>query len=292
MLHIVTVHWNDERWIAPQLRALERFAPGAQVWASLNGIDPALGHGFRFAADLAGSHPEKLNELARRVVAEAEESDLLLFLDGDALPIAPVDATILGGHRLAAVRRDENLGQRQPHPCFCLTTVGLWAEIDGDWRRGATWVAANGEAVTDTGGNLMANLAARGIEWRPLLRSNRFDLDPLWFGVYGDVCYHHGAGFRPPLSMLAALDAKRAVRDAAARSRIPARVPILGRLERAIRYRRERRRQAAQVAEYVDDSQALSDEVFGWVRDDPEFFRRFTEPGGDPPPGGRVSERS
>ena len=30
----------------------------------------------------------------------------------------------------------------------------------------------------------------------PLLRSNRRDLDPVYFALYGDIVYHHGAGFR------------------------------------------------------------------------------------------------
>ena len=31
----------------------------------------------------------------------------------------------------------------------------------------------------------------------PVLRSNRKNPDPILFAVYGDVIYHHGAGFRP-----------------------------------------------------------------------------------------------
>ena len=38
------------------------------------------------------------------------------------------------------------------------------------------------------------------IDWYPMLRSNRRDLHPLWFGLYEDLIYHHGAGFRPPVS--------------------------------------------------------------------------------------------
>jgi hypothetical protein len=29
-----------------------------------------------------------------------------------------------------------------------------------------------------------------------VLRSNRRNIDPLYFAIYGDVVYHHGAGFR------------------------------------------------------------------------------------------------
>jgi len=37
-------------------------------------------------------------------------------------------------------------------------------------------------------------------DWYPLLRSNGRNLHPIWFGIYGDIIYHHGAGFRAPVS--------------------------------------------------------------------------------------------
>ncbi len=275
MIHVVTVHWRDERWIEPQLRFLDRFAGEHRVYAALNGIDAAPGERFRFAADLEGSHPEKLNALAEIAGDDAGPDDLLLFLDGDAFPIAPLGPDGLGGFPLAAVRRDENLGDRQPHPCFCLTTIGFWSEIGGDWRRGHTWTSETGDEVTDVGGNLLGILEAAGVAWRPLLRSNRTDLDPLWFGIYGDLAYHHGAGFRPPLARRTDLPGREAVRGSTATAVTPAWVPVLGRAERSARYRLAQRRHERDVARSVDEGQVLSDEVFGWIETDEDFYRRF-----------------
>lgn len=281
MFHVITVHWLDDKWIEPQLRYLARnLTEDFRVYAALNGIDPAWGSRFAWADDMQGSHPEKLNALAEIARADAQPDDLFLFLDGDAFPIAPVTRDVLGGTQLAAVRRDENLGEQQPHPCFCVTPVGFWFDIGGDWQQGYTWTASNGEQLTDGGGNLLGILTERGIPWRPLLRTNRWDLDPLWFAIYGDVCYHHGAGFRPPVPFRVGRPAREAVRESVASARIPASVPVLGRLERSVRYRFANRRAQQQIASYADDAQDLSDEVFGWIRDDPEFYRRFTEPGG------------
>ena len=197
MLHVVTVHWNNDAWIEPQLRFVRQNAPSDhRVYASLNGIDPSFVEQFDYAADLEGGHAAKLNELATVVRAHADPDDLLLFLDGDAFPIAPFDEALLGGLPLAAVRRSENLGDPQPHPCFCLTTVGFWFEIEGDWSRGYEWESSIGVPATDVGGNLLGILNERDIEWRPLLRTNQVNLDQLWFGIYDNVAYHHGAGFR------------------------------------------------------------------------------------------------
>ena len=50
--------------------------------------------------------------------------------------------------------------------------------------------------MTDAGGNLLGIIRERGLDWYPLLRTNRRNLRPLWFAVYDDLVYHHGAGFR------------------------------------------------------------------------------------------------
>lgn len=49
---------------------------------------------------------------------------------------------------------------------------------------------------------MLGALEREKINWKPLLRSTQFDLHPLWFAIYGDVVYHHGAGFRPPISRI------------------------------------------------------------------------------------------
>jgi hypothetical protein len=275
VIHVVTVHWQDDRWIDPQLHYLERNVDDLRVYASLDGIDRSHASKFFYACELDGTHPEKLNALAEVVREHAAADDLLLFLDGDAFPIAPVTRAVLDGKPLAAVRRDENAGQQLPHPSFCLTTVGFWFDIEGDWREGYTWTAPNGDELTDVGGNLFGILTERRIEWRPLLRSNRVDLDPLWFGVYADLVYHHGAGFRDPVSFIQMQQAVESRRQAVRDARIPIWVPVAGRAERSVRYRLARRRAERDVDTNAARSQTLSDEVFGWILEDDEFYRRF-----------------
>jgi hypothetical protein len=214
VIHIATVHWRDDRWIEPQRRYLERNIEAPfRLYADLEGIDAPAGS-FDHIADLAStrgfdspilSHTEKLNALADHIGHEAKDEDLLMFLDGDGFPIAPLDTFLretLARYPLTAVRRDENLHDVHPHPCFCATTVGFWKELDGDWNPGHTWLNAAGKQVADAGGNVLARLQERGADWCPLLRSNRGKLHPLWFGVYGDLVYHHGAGFRAGLSRM------------------------------------------------------------------------------------------
>lgn len=207
MLHVATVHWKSDRWIEVQRRYLDRFSGSPyRVYAFVNGVDQDYSGLFYFycTEDIeccAGgyNHGAKLNILADVIASHAADDDILVFLDGDAFPIANLSnfiETNLESAPLLAVRRDENMADVQPHPCFAAARVGFWKEIRGDWKPGYRWKNANGDLVTDTGGNLLGRITEIGTEWYPVLRTNKKNIHPIWFGIYGDVVYHHGAGFR------------------------------------------------------------------------------------------------
>ncbi|HEX3510328.1 MAG TPA: hypothetical protein VHT27_04425 [Solirubrobacteraceae bacterium] len=200
MLHVATVHYRSPRWIEIQTRYLrEKISAPFQTWTSLEGIDPSYGCHFDHVVEQLGPHAGKLNHLAMEISTEASDEDLLMFLDGDAFPIAdpmPVLDAALARAPLVAVRRAENLDEPQPHPCFCVTTVGTWRTLPGDWSAGPAWRGPRGQLRTDVGGALMRRLELTDTPWEQLLRTNRHDLDPIFFAVYGDIVYHHGSGFR------------------------------------------------------------------------------------------------
>jgi hypothetical protein len=200
MLHVVTVHYRSPQWIEIQTRYLrEHLRVPYRTWTSLEGIDPSYARHFDTVVEQLGTHAAKLNHLAMEISHGAADDDLLMFLDGDAFPIAdpmPLIDEALGRAPLLAVRRAENVEEPQPHPCFCVTTVGTWRSLPGDWTAGPTWIGAHGKPTSDVGGNLLRRLELSQTPWVQVLRSNRKDLDPLHFAIYGDAVYHHGAGFR------------------------------------------------------------------------------------------------
>src|SRR5580704_3471042 len=200
MLHIATVHYQSPRWIDIQTSYLRRhISVPFQTWSSIEGIDPSYAASFDRVFEQRGPHPCKLNHLALEICHAAAPEDLIMFLDGDAFPIAdpmPVIEEGLQKAPLLAVRRAENLDEPQPHPCFCVTTVGAWQGLPGDWSLGPVWPAGKRELISDVGANLMRTLELTKTPWVPLLRTNGAKLHPLLFAVYGDVVYHHGAGFR------------------------------------------------------------------------------------------------
>jgi hypothetical protein len=200
VLHIATVHYRSPRWIEIQAAHLRKHIKVPfQTWSSLEKIDPSYGTHFDNVIEQRGTHAAKLNHLAMEISHVASDGDLVMFLDGDAFPIAdpmPLIEDSLATASLLAVRRAENVDEPQPHPCFCVTTVASWRTLPGDWTAGWTWTGAHGGPTSDVGGNLLRRLELTNTPWIEILRSNRRNPHPLYFAIYGDVVYHHGAGFR------------------------------------------------------------------------------------------------
>ena len=110
-------------------------------------------------------HAGKLNLMAAEIGAVGKPDDIILFLDGDAFPIAdpmPAIHQALSESSLLAVRRAENSGDPQPHPCFCAIRVSEWQRLQGDWSPGMLWTNNAGKLVTDVGANLYGALLRTG----------------------------------------------------------------------------------------------------------------------------------
>ncbi|HEX5223503.1 MAG TPA: hypothetical protein VFW29_00105 [Solirubrobacteraceae bacterium] len=260
MLHIATVHYRSPRWVEIQTRYLRRhLAVPFQTWTSLEDIDPSYGTHFDHVIEQLGPHAGKLNHLAMEISEVADPDDLIMFLDGDAFPIAdpmPRLEAALSRAALVAVRRAENLDEPQPHPCFCVTSVRTWRSLPGDWSAGPAWRGPRGRLRTDVGGALMRRLELTGTPWEALLRSNRHDLDPIFFGVYGDIVYHHGSGFRKggPSGIHKSEGAPAPVK-------LPP-VPGAGRIGRAIDRRRWRAWEERTQGRRLALSQSLYDRIY------------------------------
>ena len=201
MIHILTIHFGTDRWIAPQLERLQRHTTEPyETWVTVSAATRPADE-FDHVFPSRGPITADLDFLASEAARHAAPDDLLVFLDGDAFPVADWTERVRGWlaeRPLVAVRRDENLGDPQPAHLFCACTAGFWKELGGTWADGPIWSTTTGVPVTDHGAQLWRLLIAREIEWHPILRSNQVDLHPVWFGVYGDLIYHHGAAFRPP----------------------------------------------------------------------------------------------
>jgi hypothetical protein len=261
VIRFLTVHRGD-RWVDVQLGYLQRhLREPYEVWASVEEVPDHLAARFDHAIPMQGAHAGKLNLLWRLVDEQAPDEDILVFLDSDTLPIAdpmPLIREALEHHALVAVKRVEDGGDPQPHPCFAAATACAWRAVKCDWSDGHLWRASSGGLTTDVGSNLLYHLDRHEIPWLPLYRVNTVDLHPVWFGVYGCVVYHHGAGSRRyPLSRPETIALPWHTSGSALVDFL-LNVPVA--LRRRLRMRRNRR---------------LSAEMFERLQADPEFWRMF-----------------
>ena len=112
MLYIATVHYRSPRWIEIQARYLrEHIQVPFQTWSSLEGIDPSYAVHFDRVVEQLGPHAGKLNHLAMEIEQEAADEDLLMFLDGDAFPIADPMPRDRGGTREGEAARRAPCGE-------------------------------------------------------------------------------------------------------------------------------------------------------------------------------------
>lgn len=209
MVHIATIHWNTDKWINIQLNYLRRYIrEDIKIYAFLNGIDiNKYRQNFYFVSDEEiREHEKKLNILSEIILTSGKnKNDLIIFLDGDAFPVEPLMEFVyerLKKYPLLAIQRRENyLGTHLPHPSFCVSTIQFWEEINGNWNRG--YIGKHlGEKHFEIGGELSQKLQNNKVKWYPLLRTHSLSQHPLWYGIYDNIIYHHGAGFRNPVSRI------------------------------------------------------------------------------------------
>jgi hypothetical protein len=276
MIHIATVHFNSGRWIEIQRRYLDRFiGEEFRVYGSLEGVPQEFERFFDVVVPSHGPHAGKLNLLGRVVLAQAHPDDLIFFLDGDAFPIADLTGVVrehLRDAAVAAICRLENGGDRQPHPCFCAVRAATWSELPGDWSEGHPIR----ESVTDVGANLLFQLESKGLEWSRILRSNRCELHPVLFGIYGDLIYHHGAGFRAiPLTRQDGSAASSSSRLRWRRRKAPTTGEVGPHFKSFLEQRGLTEDHVDDIVKAASRNATLSKQVFSRIQADPDFYRQF-----------------
>ncbi len=265
MIHIATVHFKSNRWIAMQRDFFRRHLRSPyRVYGWLNDVPEYPADAFHYVCtENVIEHAVKLNLLADMICfAAQDDDDIIIFIDGDAFPIGDVETLFeqnLKSRKLIAVQRLENNGDSQPHPCFCATTVGFWRSLKGDWKEGYQWQTQSGKWVTDVGGNLLKQVREKNVNWMPILRTGGAAAHPVLFSIYADLVYHHGGAFRDPVTRVDIVGMKPTVGD-----RLAALVPW--RMQR-VTLRRMRSRVGKRNTE-------ISEQIFEQIKTDPGFFEK------------------
>lgn len=202
MINILTVHWKTNFFKRIQYNFIKKNISNFRIWTFADKIpdeekDLEIDRKYYFCQESKIiDHRTKLDKLAEIASKQSSEDDVFLFLDGDSWPIAPLDDLIsetLFNFPLAAVIRLEN-NERHTHPCFTFTKVNFWNEKKLSWKEG--YIDGKKYNV-----NYIKHVLERdGLEWRKFFRTKGLTDHKVFFSIYGDTVYHHGAGFRPPVS--------------------------------------------------------------------------------------------
>jgi hypothetical protein len=202
MIRICSVHHKSDRFLGLQEKYFEKNTNEDYVlYIGYSEFNINDGSHKRININLTSSsihHSDRLNYLFNSLKNDANDDDLLVFVDSDAFPISTnwveYVKNKLKENPIVSVLRKENsaplsdcLPEEHPHPCFFVTTVKFWREnsLYFDYK-------------DNTGVNVLNFLRSNNLDFSKLVRSNTVNIHPLMFGVYDDIVYHHGAGNRPP----------------------------------------------------------------------------------------------
>lgn len=203
MVHIITVHYFDYTWINIQLKYFEEnIKEPFQVYACLNGIDQSYFSKFHYAVDYVSEnlhpetkghydHREKLNVLSGIALSEAVDDDLIVFIDGDAIPIGDLIDFCKTKLREFEFVSIEHISRR-PHPIFCICRVSTWRGYGANWRIPRDALKDRDHQICREDGNRWPESGS--LYMLHINSTVRISADR--FAVFEDRLYHHGAGFR------------------------------------------------------------------------------------------------
>lgn len=213
MIHIITVHFKSDKWVDLQLKQINEHVSDYKVWSYCDGFDISPHkHKFHFCENSKTEgksegyldHIEKLNSLTQVVLSDVDtqEDDLLIWLDSDSFPINNVNNHVsekMLKYPLIAINRPENGGDVIPHPSFTCTSVSFWIKHKLNWSGiPGENSSTNKHGLHDPGGFIYNALSEKKIEWYRLLRTRTLTKHQVFFTIYDDLIYHHGAGSRAP----------------------------------------------------------------------------------------------
>ena len=269
MIYVATVHFQSPKWIDVQQAYLRRhISQPFKTFAVLEGISRQHHDAFDCVIASKGTHEGHLNLLAAEIGAVADPADILVFLMATPF-LSPIP------------------GRRSQAPCVThkcspyggtkITAIGnpILASAPSKSKSGSGSTATGAPATngrTIRGGRRATSAATFGncrteqFRLDPLLRTNKRNDHPLWFAVYGDIIYHHGAGFRRPFSRVDEQMRPEGVRG----GRIP--------LWHDIAIKLTARRRRIWTEKVMRSNEELSEQWFERLKNDPDFYRELTQP--------------
>ena len=231
MLHILTLHLGD-KWIDIQKKQIERFisepykiyarlgdgGDGKEKWKyesddkgnKITGskyIDTTVvydKHKDKYDGAISGAQHwvHSMGKLLDYLMInqELKPTDTILILDSDAFPISPMTDFLektLEKYPLVSAQEPMHEWDRDPlylipHPMFMAFKAKhiLEGKLTNHLRKFVQ------DKNNNWWGGILLWLIENDYKYYALKRSNKVNVHPLYFGIYGDMIYHHWAGSR------------------------------------------------------------------------------------------------
>lgn len=199
MLHIITIHYKD-KWVDIQRNMLKEFVTEPyKVYTRLGENYKKHKNKFDGALDGSGHLSESIGLILDNfVIDNLKEGDKVLTLDSDAFPIAPISKFLnekLKDYPIVSCQEpmwEWDMSYKIPHPMFMVFKAehilhnnlshylrNIIKDKNNNW-----W------------GGVLGWMSENNYNYYPMVRSNKVNMHDLYFGIYEDLIYHHGAGSR------------------------------------------------------------------------------------------------
>ena len=207
MIHIITINWTTDKWIDIQSNSFKTFINTPyKVYTKLGNMGDNIfkKHNQKFHYCAPGKVGEKshvtvgmklaLKEIKKQSCLNSE--DIILIIDSDAFLVNNLDILIkkLDNYPFISCQEPQHEidpTREIPHPMFFMFKFSM---LNEKLEYYLTTIQDDGTGTW--WGGLIKWMESNNYEYYPIKRSNKVNLHPLYFGIYGDTIYHHWAGSR------------------------------------------------------------------------------------------------
>tara|TARA_Y100000310_G_scaffold88137_1_gene85046 strand:+ start:1013 stop:1837 length:825 start_codon:yes stop_codon:yes gene_type:complete len=223
MIHILTIHHENIRWIDFQFKNIKKYIKREHriyMWNATifhDNIHPDLVwteadiNRYFYVFDSTNTDDSVIrNDVSRRfdvmlekVYEDCDENDILIFLDNDAVFLDTIDEFLftklknekydaVGYWRAPSTLYDPTIAIDNS---FFATTVGYWKKIKGNWD-GISGVGDK-QFGSDYGAVLTEFMMDKKTNFYEMKNTNKITLHPRYYQIYENLVYHHGCTSTP-----------------------------------------------------------------------------------------------
>jgi len=208
-VHITSTHYKNPFWIDIQLKQLKKHLKVPYKTYMVHANMPEGYGDYTDDFDVLVSDSRKrfhqvngAKLILPKITNNLKPNDIVIKLDSDAFFISDIDESFLDrvdSERFIALKEPKHEGKLTRHTAHPVFYAFKGEYLEKDFN-GKSLTKALSNIKVDGGSNWWGHVDGwlrKNVEkWGVLERTNVTNLHSLYFGIYGDLIYHHWAGSR------------------------------------------------------------------------------------------------